>query len=164
MPERAPRRLTPRRLAVTALLFALTVLHCAAKEQSLAELKLRFANAPPEEQPQLAVQIAQRDLRTADDLYRDGKVDEARANVDEVVSYCEKARDAALQTKKRIKNVEIDSRKMADKLRDIKRTLGFDDQAPVDQAIRRPEDVRTVLLQEMFAKDEKKEEKKKEKP
>jgi hypothetical protein len=53
---------------------------------------------------------------------------------------------------------------MADKLRDIKRTLGFDDQAPVDQAIRRLEDVRTVLLQEMFAKDEKKEEKKKEKP
>jgi hypothetical protein len=80
------------------------------------------------------------------------------------VSYCEKARDAALQTKKRIKNVEIDTRKMADKLRDIKRTLGFDDQAPVDQAIRRLEDVRTVLLQEMFAKDEKKEEKKKEKP
>jgi|HubBroStandDraft_2_1064218.scaffolds.fasta_scaffold28425_2 hypothetical protein len=164
MPERSPRQRALRWLALTALLLALTVTHCAAKEQSLAELKLRFANAPPEEQPQLAIQIAQRDLRTADELYQNGKVDDARANVDELVSYCEKARDAALRTKKRIKNVEIDTRKIADKLRDVDRTLSFDDQPPVEQAIRRLEDIRTALLQEMFAKDEKKEEKKKEKP
>jgi hypothetical protein len=44
-------------------------------------------------------------------------------------------------------------------LRDIKRTLAFDDQAPVEQAIRRLEDVRTSLLKAMFAKDNKKEKK-----
>ncbi|MGA9902637.1 MAG: hypothetical protein WBQ39_11930, partial [Terriglobales bacterium] len=59
-------------------------------------------------------------------------------------------------TKKRLKNVEIDVRKMADKLRDIKRSLAVEDQPPVDQAMRRLEEVRTTLLQEMFAKDEKK--------
>jgi hypothetical protein len=41
---------------------------------------------------------------------------------------------------------------MAEKLRDIKRTLAFEDQPPVEQAIRRLEDVRTILLKEMFAK------------
>ncbi len=46
---------------------------------------------------------------------------------------------------------------MAEKLRDIKRTLAFEDQPPVEQAIRRLEDVRTALLKEMFAKEKKKE-------
>jgi hypothetical protein len=64
-----------------------------------------------------------------------------------------------LQTKKHLKDVEIDVRKIADKLRDIKRTLAFDDQPPVDQAIRRLEDIRTLLLKEMFAKENKKEKK-----
>jgi hypothetical protein len=51
---------------------------------------------------------------------------------------------------------------MADKLRDIKRTLALEDQPPVEQAIGRLEDVRTALLKEMFAND-KKNDKKKEK-
>ena len=76
------------------------------------------------------------------------------------MTYSEKARDAATQTRKRLKNVEIDVRKMAAKLRDIKRTLAFEDQPPVEQAIDRLEDIRTTLLKEMFAKEEKKEQKK----
>ena len=44
---------------------------------------------------------------------------------------------------------------MAEKLRDIKRTLAFEDQPPVEQAVRRLEDIRTVLLNEMFSKDKK---------
>jgi hypothetical protein len=41
-------------------------------------------------------------------------------------------------------------------LRDIKRTLAFEDQGPLDRAIQRLEDVRTSLLKAMFAKDDKK--------
>jgi hypothetical protein len=48
---------------------------------------------------------------------------------------------------------------MADKLRDIKRTLPFEDQPPLEQSIRRLEDIRTALLKEMFAKDNPKEKK-----
>ena len=86
--------------------------------------------------------------------------DQARAAVDDIVTYSEKARDSATQTKKHLKNVEIDVRKIADKLRDIKRTLAFEDQPPVEQAIDRLEDIRTTLLKEMFAKEIEKEEKK----
>ena len=113
----------------------------------------------PEDRPELAIRIAQHQLRNADKLYSDGKADQARAAVDDIVTYSEKARDAATQTKKRLKNVEIDVRKMAEKLRDIKRTLAFEDQPPVEQAIRRLEDIRTTLLKEMFAKEDKKEKK-----
>ena len=133
------------------------MLCAAAKDETVEQLKSRVESARPEDRPELCIQIARRQLHEADQLYKEGKIDQAVVAVDEIVSYSEKARDAATQTGKRLKNVEIDARKIADKLRDIKRTLPFDDQAPVEQAIRRLEDVRTSLLKAMFAKDNRKE-------
>ena len=148
-----------RRLAFTMLLLALASAYGAASDETVDELKSRFESARPEDRPELGMRIAQQQLRDADKLYREGNVDRARAGVEDIVSYSEKARDAAIQTRKRLKNVEIDVRKLAEKLRDIKHTLAFEDQAPVEQAIRRLEDIRTILLKEMFAKDTKKEKK-----
>jgi len=143
-------------ISVPLVLIAFTFILCAAaKDEPVAELKARFENGRPEDRPELGIQIAQHQLRDADKLYLEGKADEAGAAVDDIVTYSEKARDAALETKKRLKNVEIDVRKMADKLRDIKRNLAYEDQPPVEQAIRRLEDVRTTLLKAMFAKDNK---------
>jgi len=148
-----------RRLTISIFLITFTLLCAAAKDETVAELKARFESARPEDRPELCIRIAQHQLRDADKLYRDGNVGQAGAAVDDVVTYSEKARDGAIQTRKHLKNVEIDVRKMAEKLRDIKRTLVFEDQAPVEQAIRRLEDIRTTLLKEMFAKDNKKEKK-----
>jgi hypothetical protein len=148
-----------RRLAFTVLLLALASAYGAAKDETVDELKARFVSARPEERAELAIRIAQQQLRNADKLYSDGQADQARAAVDDIVTYSEKARDDAVQTKKQLKNVEIDIRKMAEKLRDIKRTLVFDDQPPVEQAVRHLEDIRTTLLKEMFAKQDKREKK-----
>ena len=81
---------------------------------------------------------------------------EARAAVDDIVTYSEKARDAATETKKHLKNVEIDIRKIAERLRDLKRTLAFEDQPPVGQAIRRLEDIRTDTAQGDVRQEEEK--------
>jgi|SRR5208282_2176948 hypothetical protein len=145
-----------RRFALTMLLLALASAYGAAKDETVDELKKHVESARPEDRSELCIRIAQQQLRNADKFYIDGKIEEARAAVDDIVTYSEKARDAALQTKKRLKNVEIDVRKIADRLRDVKRTLAFEDQPPVEQAIRRLEDVRTTLLKEMFAKENKK--------
>jgi len=144
-----------RRIVFCIFLLALGSAVGLAKEETVDELKARFASARPEDRPELGIRIAQHQLRNADRLYNEGKVEQAREAVQDIVGYAEKARDAATQTKKRLKNVEIDARKMADKLRDIKRTLALEDQPPVEQAIGRLEDVRTALLKEMFAKDKK---------
>jgi hypothetical protein len=149
-----------RRLAHSVLLLAVVLICAAAKEETLDELKARFENSHVDDRPELGIRIARQQLRNADQLYNNGRAEQARAAVDDIVTYCEKARDAALQSKKRLKNVEIDARKIADKLRDIKRTLAFEDQPPVEQAIRRLEDVRTSLLQAMFAKDKDKKDQK----
>jgi hypothetical protein len=145
-----------RLLVFTVLLFALAASCSAAKDETVDQLKTRFESAHPEDRAELGMRIAQLQLRNADALYNKGNADLARVAVEDIASYAEKARDAAEQTQKHLKNVEIDARKMADKLRDIKRTLPVDDQPAVEQAIRRLEDVRTTLLKAMFAKKEKK--------
>jgi len=141
-------------ISIFLLTFALT-LRASAKDEPVGELKSRVESARPEDRPGLCIEIANQQLRNADKLYSDGKVEQARAAVDDIVTYLEKARDLATQTKKHMKNVEIAARKISERLRDIKRTLAFEDQPPVDQAIKRLEDIRTSLLKEMFSKEKK---------
>jgi hypothetical protein len=151
-----------RRLAISILLLAFAA-HAWAESQSndqsknetADQLQSRIDAARPEERPALCTQAAQAQLRKADTLYTEGKPDEARAAVADVVTYSQKASDAAIQSRKHMKNVEIAARKMAARLRDIKRTLNFEDQPPVEQAIQNLEDVRTALLKEMFKKEKK---------
>jgi hypothetical protein len=147
-----------RRIVICISILA-AALALGAKDETVDQLKARFESARPEDRPELGIRIAQRELRDADALYASGPAEKARADVDEIVVYSEKARDAALQTNKRLKNVEIDIRKIADKLRDVKRTLAAEDQPPIEHAIRSLEDIRTSLLQAMFAKDAKKDKK-----
>ena len=149
-----------RQTILVFLIVSTLVVYATAKDETVDELKARFESARPEDRPGLAIRIAQHQLRNADKLYGEGNIEQGRVAVDDIVSYSEKARDAATETKKHLKNIEIDARKMAEKLRDIKRTLAFEDQPPIEQAIRRLEDIRTALLQEMFTKDNKKKEKK----
>ena len=140
------------RIPITAVLLATSVLVSASKQESLQELIARADAARLEDRPALYVEIAGRQLKSADELYTAGKVDEAQAALKDVVTYSEKAHDAAIQSGKRLKNTEIDFRKMAAKLRDIKRNLNFDDQAPVQAAADRLENLRTDLLSHMFGK------------
>ena len=151
-----------RRVAFYLLLvvLALASTYSAAKDETVDELKSRFESAHPEDRAELGIRIAKQQLRSADKFYNDGNVEKARDAVADIVQYSEKARDAATETKRHLKNIEIDVRKMAEKLRDIRRTLVFEDQPPVIQAIDRLEDIRTTLLKEMFAKENKEEQKK----
>jgi soluble cytochrome b562 len=148
-----------RRPTISILLIIFSFVCCAiavAKDETVDELKARFDKARAEDRPQLGLKIAEHQLHDADKLYNEGKIDQALAAVQDIVTYSEKARDAATQTKKHMKEVEIGARKMAEKLRDIKRNLAFEDQSPVKDAIDRLEAIRTTLLDVMFAKDDKK--------
>ncbi len=142
------------KVPLLAVLLGSTIL-TGAREETLAELKARVESAHPEDRAPLCIQIALRQLRNADNLYNEGKVEQARAAVEDIVTYSEKASESATQSKKHLKNVEIAVRKMAEKLRDIKRTLNLEDQPPVDAAVKRLEDIRTTLLDAMFRKEKK---------
>ena len=139
------------RIRILAVLVAASLL-ASAKTETLQELIAREEAAKVEDRPALCTEIAEHQLKAADELYTAGKVEEAQAAVKDVVTYSEKAHDTAIQSGKKLKNTEIDFRKMAAKLRDIKRSLNFDDQTPVQEAADRLESLRTDLLSHMFGK------------
>ena len=124
----------------------------SAKDETIPQLISRAEAAHLEDRPPIFAEIAELQLRNADQLYNEGKTDEAQAAVKDVINYSDKAADAAARSGKKLKNTEIAMRKMAEKLRDIKRSLSFDDQPPVQSAIEHLEDLRTDLLNRMFGK------------
>ncbi|HUK26075.1 MAG TPA: hypothetical protein VLV49_15940 [Terriglobales bacterium] len=141
------------------VLFSLVLLGGAAfagKEEPLPDLIARAEAAPLKDRPPLYAKIAKRRVADADELYRSGKPEQARAAVNDAVSYCDKATDAADTSGSKLKNTEIAIREMADKLANMKRTLDFEDQAPVQAAIDHLQGLRTRLLDRMFGKNKKK--------
>jgi len=149
-------RLRPKsRAAVLIMVIGAALITWASKEESLDELKARADNARTEDRPALCIEVAEHELKSADQLYRSGDLDKARAAVAVVVDYSQQAFDASTQTGKRLKKTEIALRKIAEKLRDIKETLNFADQAPVQTAADKLEKMRTDLLSQMFPRDHK---------
>jgi hypothetical protein len=141
---------------ILAVVLAAVVAARASKEATLEQLIARAEAARPEDRPPLYAEIAERQLKAADQLYTDGQVEAARAAVNDVVIYSDKATTSATETGKKLKQTEIAVRKMAARLRDIQRSLAFEDQAPVKTAVERLENLRTTLLSRMFGGKNKK--------
>jgi hypothetical protein len=139
-------------LLAAASLVACTLLALAEKDDSLDQLAARAEAARPEDRPALYVEIARQRAEEADKLYKEGNADAGSAALREVVTFSKKATDASIQTGKRLKNTEITLRKMAEKFRDVKRTVAFEDQAPIQQTMDELEKMRTDLLAAMFGK------------
>jgi hypothetical protein len=144
----------PLILIISALLLTCSLI-ASAKDKTLPEMIQEAQSAPAKEQPALYIKIARDQLHVADKSYSAGNPQSGLSALDNVTQYSAKAADAAVETGNKLKDTEIDIRKMADKLRDIKRNLNYDDQAPVQKAIDKMEDMRTKLLNRMFEKKKK---------
>jgi hypothetical protein len=124
----------------------------AAKDASIDQLIARSESARPEDRPALYLEIARLKVESADKLYNDGNSEAGNAALQDVLSYSKKATDASIETGKKLKPTEIALRKMAERLRDVKRTVVFEDQSPIQQTIDQLEEMRTDLLSAMFGK------------
>jgi hypothetical protein len=140
------------RTLILALLATASLTAFAAKEESVDVLIARAESVQPNDRPALYLKIADLKAAAADKLYDNGNPDAAKTTLQDVVTYSQKATDAAIATGKKLKNVEITLRKMSEKFRDIKRTVAFDDQAPLQQTADELEKMRTDLLSAMFGK------------
>ena len=139
-------------MVVLTLLAGISVATYGSKQETLEQLIARAPSTRAEDQPHLYIEIARKELEAAEKSYKTGENDAARKSVDELVGYSGKASDAASQIGKKLKDTEIALRKMAQKLRDLKRGLPYEDQAPVQAAADRLEQMRTELLSRMFGK------------
>jgi hypothetical protein len=123
-----------------------------AKDENLDQLIARAESARPEDRPALYVDIARQKADIADQFYHDGNAEAGAATLRDVVTFSKKATDASIDTGRKLKNTEISLRKMVEKFRDVKRTVAFEDQAPIQQAMDELEKMRTDLLSAMFGK------------
>jgi len=121
-----------------------------AGEQPAPDLKARADAAQGSERVVLCLEYAHRELEQANTLYTDGDVEKAEAGIQEVVAYSRKATETATGSNKRLKQTEIDLRKIEHRMRDIGQSLNIDDRPPVEQAVQELEQLRASLLAKMF--------------
>jgi hypothetical protein len=140
-----------RTILVFVVMLALAVF-AEKKEESLQQLIARAEAAHLQDRPSLYLQLARRQAEAAEMFYAGGNVEAGNSAVADVANYCSQASAAAIASGKKLKDTEIALRKMAERFRDLKRNLAFEDQAPVQQAIDRMETMRTDLLAAMFGK------------
>lgn len=121
-------------------------------DPSVDELKAKLSSASTGDKAHLCIQIAQLQLSETDKLYAAADSDQAQPALTDVVSFSEQARDYSIRSHKNQKQIEIAVRGMARKLTDLMHTLPHDEQAPLQEAIRRLQRVRDDLLTAMFPK------------
>ena len=134
---------------VVVLLFLLNALG-QGSEQTAADLKARADAAQGADRATLSLEYAHRQLEDANTRYTQGEVDQAEAEIEEVVAYSHRAADAASASGKRLKQTEIELRKLEHRMRDIGHSLNIDVRPPVEKAVQELEQVRADLLAKMF--------------
>jgi hypothetical protein len=120
------------------------------KEETLQQLIGRADQARPDQQPDLYMEIAERELKFALEANKAGQGDALKSALQQIVKYSDQAHAAAMRSSKRLKHTEIKLRGISAKLRDLKGNAEVDDQAAVQSAIDQLEGFRTDLLHAMF--------------
>jgi hypothetical protein len=150
MQANTPRRNNVRTISQVALVLLLLSWMGRASSESTAELKVRADAAQGGERANLSLEYAHRQLEDANNLYTQGDVEKAEAEIQEVVFYSHRAADAASASGKRLKQTEIELRKLQHRMRDIGQSLNLDDRPPVERAVQELEQLRADLLAKMW--------------
>lgn len=141
------------RMRVWALVLGLLVAAAfsfARKEETLEQLITRANEARPDQQADLYMEVADRELKFALEANKAGQSEALRSALQQIVKYSGSAHTLAMHSDKRLKRTEIKLRAISAKLRDLKSNAEVDDQAPVQSAIDQVEAFRTDLLHAMF--------------
>lgn len=124
----------------------------AQKPETLAEMKARATQVPPEERVRICAGIARRAVDEAKDRYTKGVDEEGKLLLHDAETYADQAAEAAIQTKKHEKQLEIDLRDISHHLESLKRELAPEDQPYAEAAMAHLEKLRARLLASMFGK------------
>ncbi len=139
------------RIAAMFLVIAVVLGAVASDNKDTVEqLKARAQSEKGKHLIELSVEIADRQLKTTDEAYAAGNVDQAQAALADVVEYGVRAARESTNTGKRMKQTEIALRKISDRLGEISRSVDVDSRPPVKDAIQKLEAARNDLLFRMF--------------
>lgn len=141
---------------VTVLLLA-AGLSASPREKSLDQLKAEAEKASGGHQAQLYGQIAERLVDVADQQFTQGESVQGQETVKQVLDYATKAHDVSLETRKKMKEVEIQLRETQRRLGNVRRTLAADDRPQLEAIEKKLADFRQDLLDAMFGSKKKQE-------
>jgi len=136
--------------AVLFFILAASAVSFAADQETLDQLIARANSAQPGQQPDLFLEVADREVKLAIESYKANKPEDGSAAVQQVVSYADKAHSLVLQSGKKLPHTEIKIRRMSRNFRDLKQNVEADDQPIVQAAIDKLESFRSELLKAMF--------------
>ena len=85
--------------AILVFLLASCLLSFGREQESLEQLIARAEAAQPTQQPDLYIQVADRELKIAVDSFKDNKPEDGRAALDPLVTYSDKAHAAAITSR-----------------------------------------------------------------
>jgi hypothetical protein len=137
------------RKLIIAIIVAFSLLAVAKDPETIDQLKARAESADKNKKPELYMDLSQLQIKAADDAYNTSP-EQAKALLDQGVLSAEQAAQHSLDTGKRMKNTEIDLRKLEHRLEDIRRSWALDDREAIQPAIKRIEALRSKLLDRMF--------------
>jgi hypothetical protein len=135
---------------VAVILVAASLFSFGKRDETTEQLIARAEAAPPHQQSDLFLEVAERELKLATEAFKADKREEGRTALEQIVKYSDKAHSASIASRKRIKHTEIKLRQISGRLRDIKLNVDVDDQAQVQATIGKLEDFRSELLKSMF--------------
>jgi DNA repair photolyase len=135
---------------VVVFLVAASLLSFGKRDETIEQLIARAEAASLQQQSDLFLEVAERELKLATEAFKVDKREEGRAALEQIVKYSDKAHSASIRSSKRIKHTEIKLRQISGRLRDIKMNVDVDDQAQVQATIGKLEDFRSELLKSMF--------------
>ncbi len=135
--------------SATVCLVVLTAL-AAGQQTGGSDLKARADAAQGGERVSLSLDYAHQQLELANKLYSEGDVEKAETAIGEVLTYSQRATSAATSANKKLKQTEIDLRKLEHRMRDIGQSLSIDDRPPVEKTVQEIEEMRADLLAKMF--------------
>lgn len=142
---------------IAGLLFLLGltvgVARATQRPETLDEMKARVSQVPIEERVRICAGIARRAVEEAKDRYAKGIDQEGKLLLHDAESYAEQAAEAAIQSRKHEKQLEIDLRDISHHLEALKRDLAPEDQPVAEAAVGHLEKLRTRLLDSMFGKE-----------
>jgi len=145
-----PKRNRIRGKAAALLVLLLLNVLAWASQQPPADLKTKADAAQGVDRIALSLDYSHQELEYANSLYTAGDVEKAEAAVAESLTYARRAADASVSSNKKLKQTEIDLRKLEHRMRDIGQSLSVDDRPPVEKAVQELEQVRANLLAKMF--------------
>jgi hypothetical protein len=133
------------------IIVVLLTLAVNAEDKTVDQLKAEAEHAEAGLQGRLYAEIAARLVAVADKQFTDSESIKGHATVQEILQYATKARDLAIQTRKKMKETEKDLRLCHRNLENMRRTLAAEDRPAVEAVEKQLQQLTEDVLEAMFA-------------